>query len=210
MKRLSRKRRNRKMKYPYIKLVLPTELKNVKNGQVPADRLRKTLIGGRLWHWASISFDLMVGAAKKEGIEFRNIGDFRPYDAQLAMFRDRYDVVDKGRKPQVTRNFEGKTWYLKPGKSPSGTPGTSNHGMGLAIDLSMKDGSTLGGNAKAMAWMCANAPTYGFYLQGSDPKSPEFEAWHWQYAVGDNIPKPVHDLFAYLAAVAEEEKKKKG
>lgn len=198
------------MQYPYIKLVLPTELKSMKNGQIPDARLRKTKIGGRLWHWASISFDMMLDAAKKEGIELKNIGDYRLYDAQLAMFRDRYDSKDHGRG--VTRTFEGKTWYLKPGKSPSGTPGTSNHGMGLAIDLCMKDGSTLGGNAKAMAWMCANAPKYGFYLQGSDPKSPEFEAWHWQYAVGDNLPQPVKDLFAYLAALAKEkeeaEKKK--
>jgi hypothetical protein len=208
MKRLSRNRRNRKMQYPYIKLVLPTELKNIKNGQLPDSILRKTKIGGRLWHWSSISFDMMLDAAKKEGIELKNIGDYRLYDAQLAMFRDRYDSKDHGRG--VTRTFEGKTWYLKPGKSPSGTPGTSNHGMGLAIDLCMKDGSTLGGNAKAMGWMCANAPKYGFYLQGNNPKSPEFEAWHWQYAVGDNLPQPVRDLFAYLAAVAEEEKKKKG
>ena len=41
---------------------------------------------------------------------------------------------------------------------------------------------------KCFDWLCANAPKYGFYLQGSDPKSPEFEAWHWQYVCGDKPP----------------------
>lgn len=189
------------MKYPSIKLVLPSELKNVKNGEVPAHLLRKNSIGGTMYHWATFAFDIMAHEAKKAGIEFQNIGDFRPYAGQLAMFRDRYSDKPTGRVPEVTRKFEGKTWYLKKGKAPSGTPGTSNHGMGLAIDLALKGGKSLGGNAKAMAWMCENAPKYGFYLQGSDPKSPEFEAWHWQYAVGDNLPQPTKDLLAYFEAI---------
>jgi len=36
--------------------------------------------------------------------------------------------------------------------------------------------------------MCANAPKFGFYLQGDNPKSKEFEAWHWQYCLGDKTP----------------------
>jgi peptidoglycan hydrolase-like protein with peptidoglycan-binding domain len=37
-------------------------------------------------------------------------------------------------------------------------------------------------------WMCANAPKYGFYLQGDNRASKEFEAWHWQYCLGDASP----------------------
>jgi hypothetical protein len=43
---------------------------------------------------------------------------------------------------------------------------------------------------KCLDWLCVNAPKYGFYLQGSDPKSKEFEAWHWQYVLGDASPHP--------------------
>jgi LAS superfamily LD-carboxypeptidase LdcB len=101
-----------------------------------------------------------------------------------------------GRKPVVKRKFLGKTWFLKKGKSPSATPGTSNHGWALAIDvgLATKTGTiaSLAGNAKAFAWMCQNAPRYGFYLAGPSKKlgkpNPEFEAWHWQYCLGDKIP----------------------
>jgi peptidoglycan hydrolase-like protein with peptidoglycan-binding domain len=41
---------------------------------------------------------------------------------------------------------------------------------------------------KCFEWMCANAPKYGFYLQGNNAASKEFEAWHWQYALGDSSP----------------------
>jgi len=191
------------MKYPSIKLVLPKELAKVQNGKLPANLLKKTAIGGRMYHWATFAFDIMNAEAKKAGIELANIGDYRPYEGQLSMFMDRYSQTDTGRKPTVTRKFEGKTWFLKKGKSPSGTPGFSNHGMGLAIDLGVrKKGKvvSLASDPKVMQWMCDNAPKYGFYLQVSDPKNPEFEAWHWQYAVGDSLPQPSKDLLAYFAA----------
>jgi hypothetical protein len=57
--------------------------------------------------------------------------------------------------------------------------------FGLAIDLNMQD-------AKRYKWMCENAPKYCFYLQGAPTKegkpNPEYEAWHWQYCVGDKEP----------------------
>jgi len=199
------------MNYPSIKLTLPKELKKVPNGKLPKNLLRKVSIGGEMWHWAAACFDLMAADAKKNGIILRNIGDYRPYERQLSMFKDRYDTVDRGRKPKVTRKFEGKTWFLKPGKSPSGTPGTSNHGMGLAIDLGYRDAkgrtASLAGNRKVMQWMCDNAPRYGFYMHTADPKSPEFEAWHWQYAVGNELPQPMKDLLAYLAALNAQKQK---
>lgn len=168
------------MQYPCIKLVVPTPLKDVPNGKLNDSILAKVNCGGRMWSFAAIAFNLMYDDAKVAGIKFQNIGDYRPYEAQLAMFKERYDTVDHGRN--VKRIVDGVTYYLKPGKAPSSSPGKSNHGLGLAIDLNVNDKKTL-------EWLCANAPQYGFYLQGSDPKSPEFEAWHWQYCVGDT-PTP--------------------
>lgn len=48
-------------------------------------------------------------------------------------------------------------------------------------------------DAKRYAWMCENAPKYGFYLQGAPTKkdgtpNPEYEAWHWQFCLGDKKP----------------------
>lgn len=186
------------MKYPSQKMTLPKELRNVENGKLPKGMLSKIAAKGEMWRWAALCFNLMYKDAKKAGIKLKNIGDYRTFERQLEMFNDRYDLVDRGRKPKITRKYQGKTWYLKPGKSPSGTPGTSNHGLGLAIDLDVKDGKTL-------AWLCENAPRYGFFLQTDDASSPEFEAWHWQYSTGDKLPEVV---LKAVQAFAEASKKK--
>jgi LAS superfamily LD-carboxypeptidase LdcB len=184
--------------YPYKKLVMPKALAGQKNGRLPDSLLSPIDCGGQMWDGAAVAFNALFAAAAAAGITLKNIGDYRPYSDIMAMFNDRYSIADQGRKPQVTRKFDGRTWYLKKGKAPSAAPDPSgktgsNHGWGLAIDLGVvskkrKGTVSLSSAPKALAWMCANAPVYGFYLQGSDPKSPEFEAWHWQYCLGDKKP----------------------
>ena len=173
-------------KFPCIKLVMPKVIEKVGNGNLTPDMLKKVKTGGQMWEVAADAFNDMYDAAIAAGFKLRNVGDYRPVADQLAMFKDRYDDAPTGRKPEVTREYQGKKWYLKAGKAPSSTPGKSNHGFGLAIDLGYEAGgklTSMGG--KCLDWMCENAPKYGFYLQGSDPKSAEFEAWHWQYCLGD-------------------------
>lgn len=184
--------------YPYKKLVLPKGLKGQINGRLDKDLLVRVKTGGKMYKTAAVQFNKMYDAAQAAGITLRNIGDYRSFEGQLQMFLDRYEVAkpnDKrlASKRTVTRRYDGKVWILKKGKAPSAAPDPtgksgSNHGWGLAIDLAVegKGGNIVGmaSAKKAFAWMCANAPTYGFYLQGSNPKSPEFEAWHWQYCDG--------------------------
>lgn len=167
-------------KYPYKKMVLPKELVPMKDetGKLTPEMLTTSINGAKFWRWAGIAFNQMYKDAEKAGFKLQNIGDFRSYDQQLKMFKERYSTTDGGRKPQVTRTWDGKTWYLKPKMSPSSSPGKSNHGLGLAIDLNVTD-------AKVLNWLCTNAPSYGFYLQSDNPASPEFENWHWQYVCGD-------------------------
>lgn len=58
------------------------------------------------------------------------------------------------------------------------SPGTSNHGLGIAVDL----GGISYGNAMD-TWMLQNAPKYGWHRpawatpNGSGPHEP----WHWEY-----------------------------
>lgn len=137
-------------------------------------------------------FNKMYDAALAAGFKLKNVGDYRSFEGQLAMFRDRYVLENTG--TGVTRTFEGKTWYLKKGKAPSAAPDPtglkgSNHGWGLAIDLGYDaNGKLTSMGGKCFEWMCANAPKYGFYLQGNNAASKEFEAWHWQYTLGDASP----------------------
>ena len=180
------------MNYPFIKLTVPTALKQYKNGQLPVSVLANVKTGGQMYAPVAEQFNKMYDAALSAGFKLKNVGDYRSFEGQLAMFRDRYVLENTG--TGVTRNFEGKTWYLKKGKAPSAAPDPtglkgSNHGWGLAIDLGYDvNGKLTSMGGACFEWMCANAPKYGFYLQGSDPKSKEFEAWHWQYALGDNTP----------------------
>jgi hypothetical protein len=173
-------------KYPYIKLVMPASITKVGNGNLTPNMLKKVKTGGVMWTVAADAFNDMYDAALAAGFKLKNVGDYRPVAAQLSMFKDRYSDAPTGRKPEVTREYQGKKWYLKSGKAPSSSPGKSNHGFGLAIDLGYENGGKLTSmSGKCLDWMCENAPKYGFYLQGSDPQSPEFEAWHWQYCLGD-------------------------
>jgi peptidoglycan hydrolase-like protein with peptidoglycan-binding domain len=180
------------MIYPYIKLVVPTALKQYKNGQLAESVLASVKTGGKMYAPVAAQFNKMYDAALAAGFKLKNVGDYRSFEGQLAMFRDRYVLENTG--TGVTRTFEGKTWYLKKGKAPSAAPDPtglkgSNHGWGLAIDLGYDaNGKLTSMGGKCFEWMCANAPKYGFYLQGSDPKSKEFEAWHWQYCLGDATP----------------------
>lgn len=178
--------------YPFIKLTVPTALKQFKNGQLPANVLAPVKTGGKMYAPVAEQFNKMYDAALAAGFKLKNVGDYRGFEDQLKMFLDRYVTEDTG--TGVTRKYDGKTWWLKKGKAPSAAPDPtglkgSNHGWGLAIDL----GYDVGGKLTSMGgacfdWMCENAPKYGFYLQGNDPKSKEFEAWHWQYCLGDASP----------------------
>lgn len=186
------------MRYPYKKLVLPSVLHDQINGKLDKKLLKAITLKGEMLKVAADAFNALVKAAKAADIDLVNQGDYRSYDRQLAMFKDRFTLKDEGRVPQITRTFEGKTYYLKPGKSPCAAPDPtgksgSNHGWGLAIDLAArnKEGQviSMGATKRVFPWLCANAPTYGFYLQGDNPDSPEWEAWHWQYCLGDT-PAP--------------------
>jgi LAS superfamily LD-carboxypeptidase LdcB len=173
------------VKYPYKKLVLPKALAKVENGKLDVKTLVKVKCGGVMFVDAANKFNEMYDAAVKDGIKFKNVGDYRSADAQLKLFKERYRLAEdrdwKDKKKgilldadRVKRVYNGETWLLRNGFAPCSTPQKSNHGYGLAIDLDVT-------NKKTLEWLCANAPTYGFYLQSDDPSSREFEAWHWQY-----------------------------
>lgn len=196
------------MNYPYKKLVIPKELRQFHNGQLPKHVMRKLSLGGEMWSGAALACNIMVADARKAGINLVNNGDYRSNDRVVRLFKKRYSTTPTGRVPQITRRYQGKTWYLKKGQAPSAAPaedgpgkGGSPHGWGLAIDFAeRRNGLKKSLSAPAIKWLCDNAPLYGFYLQGSDPNSPEFEVWHWQLADGDNPTPYVKGVVALMIA----------
>jgi D-alanyl-D-alanine carboxypeptidase len=70
-------------------------------------------------------------------------------------------------------------------------PGTSEHNLGLAMDIISLEQSFE--NTKAFRWLSAHAQDYGFILRY--PKDKEaiteiiYEPWHWRYVGIENAKK---------------------
>jgi LAS superfamily LD-carboxypeptidase LdcB len=175
------KRKRKKMLPEPVKQVrLNDELRKYGNGKLPAGLLKPVSGGGQMYHVAAFWFNVMCTEAKKDGIKIQNVSEgYRSFERQEVLFLARYSKRPTTRVPKVTRKYQGRTWWLKRGKSPSATPATSNHGYGLAQDIDVRD-------PKVFRWLSHNAPKYGYYLQGKQKSpngkpNPEYEAWHWQF-----------------------------
>ena len=164
---------------PVKRMQIPAELRKYGNGRIPDLELHDIIGGGRLWGQAAFWWNVMASEARKQKIDLRAVSEgYRSYARQEALFLQRYSQKPTGRIPEVTRRWNGVTWYLKRGMSPCASPGTSPHGWGLAQDIEVP--------TRTYNWMLKNAPAYGFYLQGKSKlpngkPNPEFEPWHWQF-----------------------------
>jgi LAS superfamily LD-carboxypeptidase LdcB len=181
-------------KYPVLPIIMPADLKNAKNGALDLTLLRDIKSPtGKMHSLAATAWNAMQLDAYFNGIELRQVGAYRNLARQEEMFKDRYQLTPTGRTPQVTRTYQGKTWYLKKGKAPSATPGTSNHGLGLAVDVADASG-------KRLEWLLgdgfltSNALKYGFSWEVRE--GPNAEAWHIRYVCGDKLPKAVLEAIA--------------
>ncbi|WP_239613634.1 D-alanyl-D-alanine carboxypeptidase family protein [Cohnella mopanensis] len=83
-----------------------------------------------------------------------------------------------------------KEYFKKYGEDSkrAATPGTSNHGWGLAIDLDLNDPQKGKAQTNELKWLEANAEKFGFnpYLDKEKPKFKDgsnnyYETWHWNY-----------------------------
>lgn len=133
-----------------------------KNGEVPRSEMKKVKgyagwgkAGSGILHKSvADKFQSMLDAAKKDGNPIGINDTYRTYADQVYMKKT------KG--------------YL------AATPGTSNHGYGLAADLNYFD--------KGYKWLWANAGKFGFKPLkgwGLSPNTPnKAEAWHWENLTG--------------------------
>lgn len=178
--------------YHVLPIVMPFDLMNVENGRVP-DSLLVDLKGsaGKLHHAAATAFNCLQMAAYFAGIELKPVSPadtYRPYGAQLRLFKQRYSTTPTGRNPEVTRKWNNTTFYLKKGVAPAGTPGTSNHGWGLAVDISSASGKRLEWMLGKDAWS-SPVVQYGFSWEVKEGKNAE--SWHIRYVCGDKPPQAV-------------------
>jgi LAS superfamily LD-carboxypeptidase LdcB len=134
-----------------------------RNGRIPRNKLQQINQGNhRLYKDAAQSFIQMASDAQKVGISLNVSDSYRPIEQQIALIprKGAYSKAAPFGTPPDTARF------------PNGlgaTPGTSNHGWGLAVDLNR--GSDFN---QTLVWLQTNASTYGFNTISGEP-------WHWEY-----------------------------
>lgn len=199
-------------------VVRPSTSKDYENGKFPASALVQVpnvMTKCLMDRTAARAFEAMFALAiKMIGHIVKDVGDFRDFQEQITLFVDkgpntpgRYIPVTKTKYDSIPAEHR-KIWsqaglygynsvywiknYAKFGYWPAtaATPGTSNHGFGLALDVAEEydnDPAPDPITEVFVGWLCVYAPKFGIYA------SLKSEKWHWQYIRGDNIPQAVLD-----------------
>jgi LAS superfamily LD-carboxypeptidase LdcB len=169
-------------KYPVVPVKLCSCLKGVKPGELPAKLLRGIEGKGKLHHCAADAYEAMDAAANAAGIDLSPTSQadtYRSLETQEYGFYQRYtDTPKPALMKQKPRIYKGKAWYLKKGMAPMAVPGTSNHNLGIAIDIKDASGARL-------AWLLENAHKFGFSWE------LDSEPWHLRFVVGSDTPDAV-------------------
>ena len=122
----------------------------------------------------------LIDAASDDGVDLMICSAYRSYERQKNLFNNKINKL----------MAEGMTYLeaYKVGSMNVTVPGTSEHHLGLALDIltgsytKMDDGF---GETKAGKWLAENAQDYGFILRY--PKGKEeitgivYEPWHFRY-----------------------------
>ncbi len=172
------------MAYPIRDVVLPAVLSGRTNGRLPTSVLVATpgRAGGpvvTLVEPAARGWRAMEAAAAAAGIILQATSaadSYRTYAVQESTFRARYTTSALEGRP--SRWWNGVRWYQKPGTAMAAVPGTSNHGLAIAVDVANASGARL-------TWLLANAERYGWSWELAS------EPWHIRYVAGDAIPAAV-------------------
>jgi peptidoglycan hydrolase-like protein with peptidoglycan-binding domain len=195
---------------PITPLVRPGSLQGVENGKLPSRLLAEIGVPGALMELtAARASRAMLAEMRKGGFEPRQVGHYRTFQQQLNLFLSRYQEASfetfqatpgahRKQWNEATRNGYRSIYWVKKlvnGRYPAtaATPGNSNHGWGLALDLAEEydaDSAPDPIRAQWVNWLVQNAHRYGVSAE------LQSEPWHWRYVAGDNIPKAVLDYEA--------------
>lgn len=157
-----------------------------------APEIRKTVGAGMglpMKDAAAAALEEMFAAAREEGVKLATISGYRSYSKQSAIYARKIKNAGKAKADTLVAQ-----------------PGTSEHQLGVAMDLGNTGSSQLNaafGKTKGGQWVNENAWKYGFivrYQEGwEDITGYAFEPWHVRY-VGKE-----HAQAAFEAGVPLEE-----
>ncbi|WP_029232057.1 M15 family metallopeptidase [Butyrivibrio sp. VCB2006] len=122
----------------------------------------------------------MMKAARKDGVALIVCSPYRDMDRQTMLFTNKVNkYMDAGMSYMDAYNLASQAVTV---------PGSSEHQVGLAIDIITEGYSSLDegfANTAAGKWLAANSYKYGFILRYPAGKeeitSIEFEPWHFRY-----------------------------
>lgn len=135
---------------------------DVQNGRIPTDLMRKATVirggNGLLRTDASVALDRLGLVALDQGYDVRVTDLYRTYTTQVRLKKQ---WCDRGRCHMAA------------------TPGTSNHGWGLACDNGYSYGSrSFGRFMHANASLCGRN---GWVWPAWAQRARSYEIWHWEY-----------------------------
>lgn len=198
-------------------VVRPSTSKGYENGKIPTTVLKQipnvetTCVADPT---AARAFEACFAEAKIKipGLRIKDVGDYRTFLSQYNLFVDQGPNTD-GRYIPVSKStydstpaehrkiwaqagqygFNSIYWVKNKAKfgywpATAATPGSSNHGWGLALDVAEEYDSDSAPDPiteKFIQFLCVRGPYYGIYA------SLKSEPWHWQYVSGDVIPAAV-------------------
>ncbi|MBO4904774.1 MAG: M15 family metallopeptidase [Lachnospiraceae bacterium] len=163
-----------------------------KQNPVPEDfEVSLAKINGSMYADERIIEDIyrMMDAADADGVDLMICSAYRSYDRQRTLFNNKINKL----------MGQGMTYLesYKVGSMSVTVPGTSEHHLGLALDIltgsytEMDDGF---GETEAGKWLAANCADYGFILRYPEGKEEItgiiYEPWHFRY-VGQQYAKDI-------------------
>ena len=150
---------------------------------IPSD-LQKVMVNGisqEMRHDAALALEQLFEAAKEAGVPLASVSGYRSYSKQATIYQRKVDSIGTKAADRI-----------------SARPGTSEHQLGLAMDVAKKGSSQLNtGFAKTPQgqWVYENAHRFGFiirYPEGyEDITGYSYEPWHIRY-VGIEYATAIH------------------
>lgn len=115
---------------------------------------------------------MLPAAVAHTGTNFQVWDALRPLEEQIDMLQQNYRRVNRPRRLSTDRTWDGSTWERRPGRPTTASPGYSNHGSGLAIDIHP---------GPIQEWIKQNGPSWGWSW---DEGRRVGEDWHFVHVGG--------------------------
>jgi len=131
----------------------------------------------------------MLADGRKEGLDFWVCSAYRTIEKQTDLYEDKVRRLEAEGMSHARALEEAATVVAY--------PGTSEHNLGLAVDIVARDYQILDdkqANTDEAKWLKENCWKYGFILRYPTNKTKEtgiiFEPWHYRY-VGEEAAKEI-------------------